>query len=84
MTNFGNKNLHIQYVCRIEYFLFFQISSMDNRETDRHRNRARIWESGASKRRKAKEAAVRSADVAKTRKLEVFHYSTKASIRKEW
>lgn len=46
---------------------------MDNREGDRHRHRTRIWESGASKRRKAKEATMKSAEeMAKIRKLDQF------------
>ena len=46
---------------------------MDNREGDRHRHRARIRESGASKRRKAKEATIKSAEeMAKIRKLDQF------------
>ncbi|CAM1299647.1 Uncharacterised protein r2_g958 [Pycnogonum litorale] len=46
---------------------------MDNHEGDRHRHRTRIWESGASKRRKAKEATMKSAEeVAKIRKLDQF------------
>lgn len=46
---------------------------MNNREEDRHRNRARTHESGAAKRRKGKEAALKSAeDLAKTRKLDQF------------
>ena len=46
---------------------------MDNREGDRHRHRTRIWESGASKRSKAKEATMKSTEeIAKTRKLDQF------------
>ena len=46
---------------------------MDNREGDRHRHRTRIWESGASKRRKVKEATMKLAEeLAKIRKLDQF------------
>lgn len=46
---------------------------MNNREADRHRHRTRVWESGASRRRQAKEAAIKSAEeLAKIRKLDQF------------
>lgn len=46
---------------------------MANREGDRHRHRKRNWESGASKRRKAKEAITKSEEeMGKIKKLDQF------------
>lgn len=59
---------------------------MDN-QGDRHRHRKRNWESGASKRRKAKEAITKSEEeMGKIKKIgPVLHCSTstKTSVRTE-